>query len=95
VVFLFPWAAVMRHLGPLAWVEAAVFVGILGVGLAYVWRKGDIDWIPLHGHQPGSRLRTGSDHAPAQPPVPSAPAEPIPSRPAIPGAPAAYPVETR
>jgi NADH-quinone oxidoreductase subunit A len=49
VLFLFPWAAVMRRLGGIAWAEAAVFVAILGVGLAYVWRKGDIDWIPVHG----------------------------------------------
>lgn len=51
VVFLFPWAAVMKSLGPLAWIEAAAFVAILGLGLAYIWRKGDIDWTPLHGHQ--------------------------------------------
>ena len=58
VIFLFPWAAVMKELGGLAWVEAAIFVGILAVGLAYVWRMGDIDWIPLHGHQaPGARVR--------------------------------------
>lgn len=61
VVFLFPWAAVMRELGGLAWFEGALFVAVLGVGLAYIWRKGDIDWIPLHGHRGGgARLREGS-----------------------------------
>ena len=48
VLFLFPWAVVLKELGGLAWIEAAVFVSILAVGLAYVWRKGDIDWIPVH-----------------------------------------------
>jgi NADH-quinone oxidoreductase subunit A len=58
ILFLFPWAVVLKSLGPLAFVEAAIFVLVLAVGLAYVWRKGDIDWIPLHGHQaPGARLR--------------------------------------
>jgi len=60
VLFLFPWAVVLKELGPVAFVEALVFVLVLAVGLAYVWRKGDIDWIPLHGHQrPGARLATG------------------------------------
>lgn len=61
VLFLFPWAVVLKELGPLALIEAAVFVLVLAVGLAYVWRKGDVDWIPLHGHQkPGARM-TGGD----------------------------------
>ena len=51
VVFLVPWAVALRGLamegmGPLAFGEAAVFVGILAVGLAYIWRKGDLEWIP-------------------------------------------------
>jgi NADH-quinone oxidoreductase subunit A len=50
VVFLFPWAAAMKSLGPLAWLEGAAFVVVLSIGLAYIWRKGDIDWTPLHGH---------------------------------------------
>jgi NADH-quinone oxidoreductase subunit A len=51
VVFLVPWAVALREfaaagMGLLAFGEAALFVGILAVGLAYVWRKGDIEWIP-------------------------------------------------
>jgi NADH-quinone oxidoreductase subunit A len=44
-VFLLPWAAVFRSLGPLAYVEGLVFIGILSVALAYVWRKGDLAWV--------------------------------------------------
>jgi NADH-quinone oxidoreductase subunit A len=51
VVFLFPWAVVMKDLGPVAYWEAFVFVAILSLGLAYVWRKGDIAWAPFHAHQ--------------------------------------------
>jgi NADH:ubiquinone oxidoreductase subunit 3 (subunit A) len=44
-VFLLPWAAVFRRLGPLAYVEGLVFIAILVVALAYVWRKGDLAWV--------------------------------------------------
>jgi NADH-quinone oxidoreductase subunit A len=44
VVFLFPWAVVYKNLGWFAFIEMLVFLGILFVGYAYVWRKGDLDW---------------------------------------------------
>jgi NADH:ubiquinone oxidoreductase subunit 3 (subunit A) len=44
-VFLLPWAVVFRQLGPLAFVEGLVFIAILVVALAYVWRKGDLEWV--------------------------------------------------
>lgn len=50
-VFLFPWATVFRRLsapeamGYAPLLEAAVFIMILLVGLAYAWRKGDLEWI--------------------------------------------------
>ena len=44
-VFLLPWATVFRELGPLAYAEGLVFIGILVVALAYVWRKGDLAWV--------------------------------------------------
>lgn len=44
VVFLFPWALVYRELGLVAFLEMAVFLLILIIGLIYVWVKGDLDW---------------------------------------------------
>ena len=44
-VFLLPWAVVFRNLGLLAFVEGVVFIAILVVALAYVWRKGDLEWV--------------------------------------------------
>jgi NADH-quinone oxidoreductase subunit A len=44
-VFLLPWAVVFKELGPLAFVEGLVFIFILVVALAYVWRKGDLEWV--------------------------------------------------
>lgn len=45
VVLLFPWAVVFKELGWLAFVEAAVFLAILALGLAYAWRRGDLEWV--------------------------------------------------
>jgi NADH-quinone oxidoreductase subunit A len=44
VVFLFPWAVVYQGLGWFAFIEMLVFLAILLVGYAYVWRKGDLEW---------------------------------------------------
>jgi len=43
-VFLFPWAVVFRDLGLFGFIEMAVFILILFAGLAYVWRKGALEW---------------------------------------------------
>jgi NADH-quinone oxidoreductase subunit A len=55
IVFLFPWATVFAHKslqqatnnrwGWFALIEVLVFVGILVVGLGYVWVKGYLDWV--------------------------------------------------
>jgi NADH-quinone oxidoreductase subunit A len=42
--FLYPWALVYRSLGVFGFVEMLVFVAILVVALAYVWRKKAIGW---------------------------------------------------
>ena len=45
IVFLLPWAVVFKELGAFAYVEGLIFIGILIVGLAYVWKKGDLEWV--------------------------------------------------
>jgi NADH-quinone oxidoreductase subunit A len=48
IAVLFPWAVVFKSLGESKWIgfiEMIVFVGLLGVGLAYLWYKGDLDWV--------------------------------------------------
>ena len=44
-IFLLPWAVVFRKLGVLAFAEGGVFLAILAVALAYVWSKGDLEWV--------------------------------------------------
>ena len=45
IAFLFPWAVVFKQIGMIALVEMFIFVGVLLIGLAYVWAKGDLDWV--------------------------------------------------
>lgn len=43
-VFMYPWAVVFRDLKVFGFVEMAVFIGILAMGLVYVWRRGALNW---------------------------------------------------
>jgi NADH-quinone oxidoreductase subunit A len=43
--FLFPWAVIYRSLGLYGFIEMTIFVLILGVGLAYAWKKGALEWV--------------------------------------------------
>lgn len=53
VLFLFPWAVNLKSLGMFAWLDMAVFILILAVGLAYVWGKGDLEWVRPRGSSAG------------------------------------------
>jgi len=55
LVFLFPWATVFGDedlisqtdglWSRFSFIETSIFVGILAVGLAYIWAKGMLDWV--------------------------------------------------
>lgn len=59
IAFLFPWAIVLKEsfagtgaaagtgIGLFALIEGVLFIVVLFLGLAYVWAKGDLDWV-LH-----------------------------------------------
>jgi NADH-quinone oxidoreductase subunit A len=42
--FLYPWATVFRDLGTPGFLEMALFIGVLLVGLLYCWRRGALEW---------------------------------------------------
>ncbi len=42
--FLYPWAVLFRQLGLFGFIEMAIFVAILLVGLLYAWKKGALEW---------------------------------------------------
>ena len=46
VVFIFPWALSFVDITPkgMAYWEMVGFIGILGAGLAYAWKKGALQW---------------------------------------------------
>ncbi|WP_437920857.1 NADH-quinone oxidoreductase subunit A [Sphingobacterium sp. LRF_L2] len=58
LIFVFPWSTVFGQrefvLADSRWgwftlVEMGIFIGILILGLIYVWKRGDISWIkPIH-----------------------------------------------
>ena len=44
IVWLFPWAVILRELG---WMGIAVmfsFIGVLALGFVYAWKKGALEW---------------------------------------------------
>ncbi|AQG78117.1 NADH-quinone oxidoreductase subunit A [Spirosoma montaniterrae] len=69
LAFLFPWATVFGQeqliretdglWGWFALAEAAIFVAILALGLAYVWAKGYLDWV-----KPQPKLPTANTNVP-------------------------------
>ena len=44
IAFLFPWAVVFKEVGFIALIEIVIFLFILGLGLAYAWKKGALKW---------------------------------------------------
>ena len=44
IAFLFPWAVVIQHIGIVALIEMALYLLLLVVGFAYVWKKGALEW---------------------------------------------------
>jgi len=44
VVLLIPWALVYKSFGLGGFMVGAIFLVLLGLGMAYEWRKGDLEW---------------------------------------------------
>jgi NADH-quinone oxidoreductase subunit A len=58
-VFLYPWAVLLRELKMFGFWEMLVYIGIVLVGLFYVWNKGVLDW------SGAERIGAGVSSAPA------------------------------
>ncbi len=43
-VFLYAWAIAAPELGWPGYIEVVIFIAILLVGLAYLWKQGALDW---------------------------------------------------
>jgi NADH-quinone oxidoreductase subunit A len=44
VIFMYPWAVQLEALGWNGFFAMMSFMGVLGFGLLYVWRRGILDW---------------------------------------------------
>jgi NADH-quinone oxidoreductase subunit A len=44
MVFLYPWAIILKKLKMFAFLEMAVFIGILLIGYLYIIKKGALKW---------------------------------------------------
>ena len=42
--FLFPWAVSLMGTGWVGWIAMMIFLAELGLGLAYAWKKGALEW---------------------------------------------------
>ncbi len=45
IVFIYPWGTVMKDVGLTAFIEIVIFFVILGLGLAYAWKKKALTWV--------------------------------------------------
>lgn len=45
VVLLYPWATIFREMGIVSFVYLLIFLFGLVEALAYVWKKGDLEWV--------------------------------------------------
>ena len=44
VVFMYPWAVLFKGLGWVGFLSMGAFIAALLVALAYVWKKGALEW---------------------------------------------------
>jgi NADH-quinone oxidoreductase subunit A len=44
--YIFSWAIACESLGWAGWLQMFFFVALLLLGLAYIWRKGGLEWGP-------------------------------------------------
>lgn len=72
MIFLLPWAVVFKQLmpvpglGALVFWEMVIFLVILSLGLAYVWVKGDLDWVKkLVGRSGPAAVGASEEEVPA------------------------------
>jgi len=61
VVLLFPWALAYKEFGFAGYLVGLIFLFVLGLGMAYEWRKGDLDWTRPEIKKPQVDVKISSD----------------------------------
>ncbi len=54
VVLLIPWSLVYKSFGMPGFLVGVIFLLLLGLGMAYEWRKGDLEWVKPNPNLPHS-----------------------------------------
>ncbi len=44
IIFLVPWAVVLREIKVVGLIEMVIFIAVLLVGFIYAWKKGALEW---------------------------------------------------
>lgn len=44
MLFMYPWAVVVKRLGASAMIEMFLFLGVLMAGVVWAWREGALKW---------------------------------------------------
>ena len=65
IVLLIPWAMVYKEAGMQGFLVGAIFLVLLFLGMAYEWRKGDLEWIRPHPVPPKILSRKEKTKEPA------------------------------
>jgi NADH-quinone oxidoreductase subunit A len=47
-IYIFSWAVCWERLGWAGWLQMGFFIAVLLFGLAYIWKKGGLDWGARH-----------------------------------------------
>jgi NADH-quinone oxidoreductase subunit A len=55
-VFLYPWAILLRELKMFGFWEMLVYIGIVLVGLFYIWKKGVLEWAEMKPISPDTPM---------------------------------------
>lgn len=58
-VFIYSWAVAAQELGWAGYGEIVIFIGVLVVALAYLWKEGALEWNPRRlrpGHKPAREM---------------------------------------
>jgi NADH-quinone oxidoreductase subunit A len=65
-IFLYPWAVTFRQLGVFGLVEMALFIGLVCIAYAYVWRKGGLEWEEQRAERPPGELHASDVPGPVR-----------------------------
>jgi NADH-quinone oxidoreductase subunit A len=66
VVLLIPWALVYQNFGMGGFLVGAIFLFLLGLGMAYEWRKGDLEWARPTFTPPVLKKRVQKEESPQE-----------------------------